>query len=224
MIIINHMNNTILLSLLILSGLFFCTVPVKAANEWQLSKQQNGINVYVRETPDSPLKSFKGEVLINSSLTPLVAILEDTTSFVRWMYQTKSSRVLKQINDTTSAVYVVTDMPWPVMDRDSVTIVQLTQDKQTKIIQITAKSTPDYIKPIPGRFRIRDMHGKWLFIPQGKHTTRVIYEMRVDPGGNLPKWIVNALSVDLPFHTLNNLRREVMATRYQNAKRSYILE
>lgn len=197
--------------------------PIQA-NEWQLSKKGNGINVYVRENANSRLKSFRGEVLIKSSLTSLVAILEDPTSFVRWMHQTKSAKKLKQINQTSSYIYVATDMPWPVIDRDSVTLAQLTQNKQSKQIQITIKSTPDYIKQKAGYLRIRNMQGKWTFTPQVNGMSKVTYEMRVDPGGSLPTWLVNALSVDVPFHTLNNLRREVKAAQYQNAKRSYIQE
>lgn len=207
-----------------LSVLFVLTMPAQAANTWQLSKQEKGINVYVKSKQGSLLKSFKGEVLIKSSLVPLVAILEDPSSFPRWMHQTKSAQKLKEINQASSYIHVVTDMPWPVIDRDSVTLARLTQDKKTKRIQITIKSAPDYIKPIKGHLRIREMQGKWTLMPLGKGETRVIYEMRVDPGGNLPKWLVNTLSIDIPFYTLDNLRREVAAAQYQNAKRTYILE
>ncbi|KAG1682789.1 tRNA 2-selenouridine synthase [Nymphon striatum] len=200
---------------------FVLATPVNA-NGWELSKNEEGIKVFVRDIKNSPLKSFRGEMLIKGRLTPLVAVLEDSNSYVRWMHQTKSSKRLKQINQTSSYIYVVTDMPWPVMDRDSVTLAKLSQNSQNKQVTINMKSAHDYIPAKSGHFRITDMQGKWIITPQGNGMCKVIYEMRVDPGGNLPKWLVNALSVDVPFYTLNNLRREVKAPKYKDAKRSYI--
>jgi len=204
--------------------LYHCDVFSHAETPWKLSKQDNGIKVFVRSSPNSPIKSFKGEVTIKSRLIPLVAILEDAAALPRWMHQTKSALLLKEVNQSSSYVYVVSEMPWPVKDRDSITLANLTQNKQSKQIQITMKSVPNYIKNQAGRLRIKELKGKWILTPQGKGLTKVIYEMRVDPGGSLPKWLVNTLSIDMPFHTLNNLRREVKSNKYQQAKRSYILE
>lgn len=217
------MNNSILKSLMILL-LSFSVFTADAKTNWVISKQGNGIKVFVRSIPTSPIKSFKGEITIKSSLIPLVAILEDSAALPRWMHETKSAKTLKEVNKSSSYVYVVSEMPWPVMDRDSITLATLTQNKQSKQIQITMKSVPNYIKNQAGLLRIKIMSGKWILTPQGKGTTKVIYEMHVDPGGKLPKWLVNSLSVDMPFYTLNNLRREVKSNKYQQAKRTYILE
>lgn len=216
--------NTHFLKSLIAFSFIFSVFTTQAKNQWTLSKEGNGIQVFVRSIPHSPIKAFKGEITIKSRLTPLVALLEDSAALPRWMYQTKSAKTLKKVNQTSSYVYVVTDMPWPVLDRDSISLAKLTQNKQSKQVLITMKSAPNYIKNKPKHLRIKDMQGKWVFQPLGKGMTKVIYEMRVDPGGNLPKWLVNALSVDMPFHTLNKLRLEVKSNKYQKAKRAYILE
>jgi len=38
------------------------------------------------------------------------------------------------------------------------------------------------------------------------------------------KWLVNELSIDIPFYTLSNLRNEVKLNKDQQEKRPYILE
>jgi hypothetical protein len=52
---------------------------------------------------------------------------------------------------------------------------------------------------------------------------KITYELSIDPGGNLPKWLVNTLAVDFPFNTLKNLRQLVKKPLYRDAKRSYII-
>ena len=40
--------------------------------------------------------------------------------------------------------------------------------------------------------------------------TKVIYEVNADPGGKIPKWLVNDMISDFPFYSLKNLRALVM--------------
>ncbi len=72
--------------------------------------------------------------------------------------------------------------------------------------------------------RIDKMSGYWGFEPLKDGNVKVTYEMGVDPGGDLPVWLVNALVVDIPFYTLKNLRDLVKTPAYKNAKRSYIID
>ncbi len=63
-----------------------------------------------------------------------------------------------------------------------------------------------------GMVRVQTMSGYWEFMPvvsggENSGKVKVTYELSLDPGGNLPKWLVNTLAVDLPFHTLKNLRQ-----------------
>ena len=72
------------------------------------------------------------------------------------------------------------------------------------------------------------MTGRWLLVPEksasGRESIKVLYEMNVDPGGDLPSWLVNNMAVDLPFITLKNLRNLVKRARYQNIDRSFIID
>jgi len=210
------------LTLLIVTLLISSTTVAKPP--WRMIKQQQGISIYAHNNANTRIKTFKGEVVVKSSLAAIAALLEDVPAMPRWMYETKSAKILKKINQQSSYVYVVTDMPWPFINRDSISLAQLSQDKQTRRVIITIKSVPGFLKPKPGFLRIVDMQGRWVLTPRGKGLTHVVYEMRVNPGGNLPKWLVNAFSVDMPFETLVNLRKEINRAKYINARRSYIQE
>lgn len=197
---------------------------VEAENPWKLSRQKDGIVVYVRDTPNSKLKSFKGVVTIPVRLTALVAALQDTKAFPRLFHNCKNARSLKKVGKNESYNYVVTNMPWPVKDRDSIVHSVLKQDKKTKRIRISINSKPKMLAVNKKMVRIQQMSGSWEFIPLKSGNVKVTYELSIMPGGKLPIWLVNVLAVDFPFYTLKNIRELVKTPVYMNAKRSYIID
>ena len=44
---------------------------------------------------------------------------------------------------------------------------------------------------------------------QGRHKTKITYQVTSNPGGVIPTWLVNLANKDLPFKTLNKLRKLV---------------
>ena len=199
------------------------TIGTVNAEEWKLVKQDDGIQVFTRSAPHSALKAFKGVVSIPARLTSIVATIDDTSVYTQLFYNTKSAKELKKVSDTESYRYFVTKLPWPAQSRDSIVHTVLKQNKQNKNIQITLNGAPKYIPLKPDLLRIKKMAGRWLLVPE-KDSVKVVYEMSVDPGGNLPTWLVNNMSVDLPFITLKNLRNLVKQAKYQQAHRSFIFD
>ncbi len=203
--------------------IFFFTTSILANTTWELNKEEAGVQVYVRDTPGSALKSFKGVLVIPARMSSIVTVLEDTGVYPRLFHNCKSGRLLKRVNEQESYKYIVTDMPWPAKDRDTVVHSFLKQDSKTKNVEITLNAAPQYYDLKPGLVRISKMKGRWLLMPD-KKGTKVVYEMSVDPGGNLPKWLVNTLAVDIPFYTLNNLKALVAQARYKNAKHPIVID
>lgn len=195
-----------------------------ASERWTLAKQENGISVYLRRQPASALKAFKGVVTIPTTLGSLVALLEDTSNYPAWLFNCTSAKTIRTIGKQQSWNYVVSDMPWPVADRDSVTHATLTQDPSTRQVRVKLQSAPTSVAKRPGLVRIERMHGYWLMTPKPGNQVEIVYEMVIDPGGSLPKWLVNTMVVDLPFYTLANLRERVKQPRYRNAKRDHIMD
>ena len=75
--------------------------------------------------------------------------------------------------------------------------------------------TPKYARPMcvsklePKKnddlIRITKADGYWSFVPKDQGVV-VTYQMHADPGGSIPKWLVNRAVVDTPYDTLNQLR------------------
>jgi len=197
---------------------------------WQLTKQKEGIQVYERDNPNSPLKVFRGIITLPATkLSSLVAVLDDVTVMPKLLHNCQSASTIKKDGNLSSTLYIVSKMPWPVKNRDSIVHSVMTQDKKTKKVLIKMQSKPKAVLPKKGRVRVQTMSGYWEFMPviiDGKNSgkVKVTYELSLDPGGNLPKWLVNTLAVDFPFNTLKNLRHLVQQPAYKNAKRAHIID
>jgi hypothetical protein len=196
----------------------------EAMNNWQLTKQSEGIIIYVSESPRSALKVFRGVVTIPARLGSLVAVLDDVNVFPKLIHDCKSAKVLKKVIGKESTIYLVTKMPWPVKNRDSIIHSVLTQDKKSKRVLIRMNGKPKAVPFKKGMVRVQHMSGYWDLMPLKNGNTQVTYEMSIDPSGNLPKWLVNTLAVDFPYNTLKNLRNLVKLPAYMNVKNSYIID
>jgi len=202
----------------------FFAGTVEAKSDWELSKQKDGIQVYVRDMPNSKLKSFRAVVTIPARLTSLVALLEDTTVFPRLFHNCKSAKSLKKVGYNEFYNYIVTGVPWPLSPRDSITQSIISQNKKTKRVNIAINSKFNMVPQKKGIVRVKHVVGHWEFTPSKNGMTKVVYELNLKPGGKIPVWLVNLLIVDMPFYTFSNLRKLVKEPIYKNAKRSYIID
>ena len=139
-----------------------------AENPWVLSKQSDAIKVFVRNTPGSLIKSFKGEVSVSAKLTSLIALIDDTKIYPQFFYQCKSAKKIKEVGNNQSYKYIVTGMPWPVKDRDVIVHSVISQNKQSKQVEIKMQAAPTLMPIEKARVRIKKMSGRWLLTPDKK--------------------------------------------------------
>jgi len=50
----------------------------------------------------------------------------------------------------------------------------------------------------------------------GTDQVKVVYTIHVDPGGDLPSWLVNMFATEGPLHIFRNLRAELQKPAYKN--------
>lgn len=73
----------------------FLAQPSFAQDDWSLAKDSEGIKVYVRAVPDSPLREFRGEVQLEATPDSVVRVLRDADAFRKWMPDVAVSELLK---------------------------------------------------------------------------------------------------------------------------------
>jgi hypothetical protein len=199
-----------IVSVLLMS--FFMTsalVRRSQSDEWQLKKDQDGIKIYSRDIENSRFKEVKVVTSFNTTLPVLVGVLSDKNSLKNWVYKCTESKLLKQDSPSETYHYQIADSPWPADDRDFILKSRVSQDSATRIVEIEAIGQADFIPESRKHIRIPSYKAHWTLTPAGNNTVNVVYTVSLDPGGNVPSWIINMGITDVPMHSMKNLKKEI---------------
>jgi hypothetical protein len=190
--------------------------------DWELKKDENGIKVYTRLSEGSNLKEVRVVNEVHSSLSAIVALLLDTKNYPSWIYACSEAQTLKLVNDKEQYQYTVTDVPWPVSDRDVVSYFKIEQNAPTGIVTMTNSGMADYIPEKSGRVRVQHFQSKYTLTPAEDGIVKVEFELYLDPGGSVPAWLINANIVTAPYNTTVSMSKQL--PNYQTASYSFIKE
>ncbi len=177
---------------------------------WELSAQQDGIDVYTRPVAGSGIKEFKGVADIDASLITIGALLRDSDQLKTWFPNTPESKLLKREGEVAYQ-YSVMATPWPISDRDNVLRSVTQTDREAGVMRITVTAAPDEHPEQTDRVRVRKANGSWLLKAVNESKTRVTFQMHLEPGGGIPQWMINARVVGTPLEAITNLRQAVKA-------------
>jgi hypothetical protein len=199
-------------------------LTARSQSDWELRTQKKGITVYTRTFPDSKFKAIKVELLLQTNLTRLVAVLLDVNTATDWVYATKSATLLKQVSPSELIYYSEVRLPWPMSNRDFIARLIATQDPHTKVVTIDGPTIADYVPVKKDVVRVKHSEGKWIITPMGNGHLRVEYTLRTDPGGDVPAWLFNLFVTHGPLESFEKLQQQVQKPAYNNARLPFITE
>ena len=197
-----------------------CSLPVFGVdtaskipkNDWVHITTRDKIEVFSKKNIDSPIRSLRAQGLINSKIDDIIAILRNVEGARDWIPNLVERSYVQNISDREAILYDVSDLPWPVTDRDMVVHhkIFLAEDKESLILQFKSVDHPD--KPLHSEYiRAILIDGSIDFIPRGDKTF-VRITLKVDPMGNIPKFVVNLVQVNMPYDFLSSLNRYASKT------------
>ena len=97
-----------------------------------------------------------------------------------------------------------------ISDRDVIVRTDMVFDAATKTIIAKFKNVTHKDQPVvDGAVRMPHLEGMWILKAHKNGKTLATYEVQADPGGLLPKWVVNIANRSLPTKTIQAMRREV---------------
>lgn len=207
---------------IVITLLFSCYLGGYGQDDWELRTEKEGIKVYTRTFSDSKFKAIRVDLDLQATLSQIVALLMDVNAGVRWVYATKSSVLLKQVSPREVVYYSEVKLPWPLANRDFIAQLKVSQDARTKIVTIDGPVVPEYVPLKDGIVRVRKSEGKWIITPMGPHHLKVVYTLRMDPGGDIPAWLFNLFVTKGPTESFRNLQEELKKPVYERARLSYI--
>jgi hypothetical protein len=194
-----------------------------ATTEWELELEEDKaeLKIYTREIEGSSLKEFKGEMLVDTTLSTIVSLMLDSDAAPEWMHQCEKFEVVERVEENHLIIHFINGAPWPVSDRDAVVSSKMYQNPETLEVRIDVKALTDYLPEDDDFVRIPRMAGFWSFTPQADKVL-VRYQVYAEPGGSLPAWLANSVVVDTPQYTMLKMLDMLQLDKYKQAEISFI--
>lgn len=170
--------------------------------EWRVERRERGVTVSRRERAGDELAAFRGEGRVKSHVLQVLAVILDVNEVERWAYGITDARSVKHVDDRTDLVYLYSDTPWPVRDRDMVVrrTVHIVQPGSEFGVSIRCEPSAAPIRE--GVIRVQDCDSRFRIRKIDTDTTEVVYEMSLDPEGALPHWASAWVARNAPVRTL----------------------
>jgi hypothetical protein len=201
----------------LLLGMF---VPrrAQAGTDWELISDQDGIQVFKRQLEGTSLVEFKARGAVGAPILNVAAVLRGSDRAKEWMHACEGASVIEWLSATRWVSYNRTKSPaFFVHDRDVVLLndLEVLPAQRKIVIRFDAVSSPN-APPVADAVRMTSVIGRWDLVELGPSSTEVEYQVRADPAGSLPHWMVNWASEQIPASTLKGLRRQVLAPGYES--------
>jgi hypothetical protein len=185
---------------------------IVAQDNWELKKNENGIAVYTRGIANEKLKEIRVVCELPGTTAGLLRVLQNVSGHSNWVYLTEKATIIKKLSPNSLVYYTITDMPWPVTNRDLVVEFSYQEVPGTNNLAIRAKSAAGHVPPKKGYVRVPYSLATWEVVPVAKDKLKIDYVFRVDPGGTIPTWLVNMAATTGPYNTFVKLR-ELLAEK-----------
>ena len=195
---------------------------VYAQTDWNLKNEKNGIKVYSSRVSNSKFKAIKVECELNATASQLVEVLLDIKACPEWLDHTKSCTLIKQVSPSELYYYSEVSIPWPVQNRDFVAHLVVHQNPETKVVTMDGPAVAGFVPIKEGIVRVHSSRSLWIITPLKKSLVKVVYTLQVDPGGDVPAWLVNLLATQGPMKSFEGLIAQLKKPAYQNASLSFI--
>jgi len=200
----------------------FITGAAFAQNDWKLATEKEGIKVFTSEVASSKIKAIKVTCTLPGKASQLVALLLDVEAAPEWVYHTKSCKLIKQVSPSELYYHSEIAVPWPVENRDFVAHLTVFQNAQTKTITVDGPAVSGFVPLKNGVVRISESKGKWQIMPLPNNQIQIEYMLHVNPGGNLPPWLVNMFATQGPVEIFRKMKLMLQKPRYANAELAFI--
>ncbi len=182
-------------------------------DSWEFRVEHKDIRVYSAKLEHSDVLGFKGVVAFAVPLKKLISLFHDIDSYTRWVHQLSAMTLVEKGDNLEYVLHQVIKAPWPLQPREMILRTAL-EEAGDSGIAVTMVSKPDFLPPNPGCVRVRETYGKWIFEPLSDGKVRITFLMHVNPGPDIPSPVANKAMFEVPFYSLQNLRRLALDRSY----------
>ena len=176
---------------------------------WEPVDEAQGVRVWRKEVPGSPVVAFRGEATLDVPVARLIGVMMDASRGPRWVELLAESTWLREPSETEAIIYNRYDSPWPLQDRDYVLHRVLEIDRASRVVTSTYRSVEDPAMPEQACcIRGVSERTEWRFTHLGEERTRVEVEVLTDPRGSVPLALVELFQRSWPRNSILMLAAE----------------
>lgn len=195
----------------IASALLFFITPLlmMAQYNWELEKNKNGIQVYSSEVSNSTFRATKVECTLEGNYEKLIAVISDIHGMTDWVYRSNSCEILESYSPLDFLYVTITDMPWPMSNRESVIQLQIQTDSLPEFMTIIGTEADEPIPQTTGLVRVSNYKAVWKVTMPEEDKVSIEYILELDPGGGVPPWMANIMVEKGPYETFKGLSEKL---------------
>ena len=183
-------------------------------NEWQLARDENGIQIFTLKTPGQELLKVRASMKVDTRLSSAVALLRDDPFGVD--SDGSEVHVIERIEtpEVFLAYIAVEHVPVPLGSRQLVALVNYSQNAD-KRVEINVQAAPTKAPPSGTAARVKHLNNLIRLIPSADG--RLEWEVSSDVDMDVPYPLANlALPREL-FDQLSHQRALVLTQKYAKA-------
>jgi len=175
---------------------------------WDFFKDENGIRIDIKDSPDNPIRSFRGAGIVNATAEVIRLHLVQIDLRPYWDAAFLGGNYHMEVCDNVRLVYYSFKAPWPVTNRDFFVCAgeKITDDGKV-LSAVSSIERPDcpekdgYVRGIlgPSGFVVKPLDND----DEGKPRCMVTYMAQVNPMGWIPTLVANAVGVEQPMCIIN---------------------
>ncbi|MGI9531504.1 START domain-containing protein [Lutimonas sp.] len=197
--------------------LCFClllTASFYSQEQWELVKEDQGIQVYTRLNEVMSFKEFKASMVVTANMNDFLSVLYDVEGLVSWGHNIEEVRLLDRPSDSIQIYYAIAKAPWPYKNRDGIYKNVFSWDKLHEILVVDITMLDKEMDPEKKYVRMAG-YGNWTATKMSGTELQIEFQMQVDPGGSIKAWMANMFVTDSPYYTMEGMRKALSKKKYQ---------
>ncbi len=185
--------------------------------EWKQVGEQDNVTVYLRSIPTEMTTGAEIKVVgrVNSAPESLLALIVDYPAASQWRRGIKKISKVKTIDENSWYIHVITDLPWPIGDRQALALVTVERDPQTQAILYQFHAVPEVEGVTIEGELMQTFGGTYKIVPQPDGTVEMTMQNIFEAPFKVPEWIINRLVHSMSIEQILSIREAVQSAKYR---------